>query len=61
MRDFILKWLMFLPILAVAVIPAWFGLHFRGFLQYIGWIGLFSVLAVVWLRLTRRKPGQDDE
>lgn len=49
MRKFILEWAIALPIFALAIVPAWMGLHFRFFLPYLGFIALFAVASVVWL------------
>ncbi|EAQ02301.1 hypothetical protein OB2597_19501 [Pseudooceanicola batsensis HTCC2597] len=61
MRRFVLDWASFLVVLAIVVVPAWLGLHFRHFLPYLGFVAVFSVGAVAWLRLTRRNGGETDD
>ena len=61
MRSFLLQWATFLVVLAVAVVPAWLGIHFRHFISYMGWMAAFAVLAVIWLRLSRSRRGAADD
>lgn len=61
MRSFLLQWLTFLPVLALAVVPAWLGIHFRDFLHYLGWIALFAVVALVWLHRARKRSEREDD
>lgn len=61
MRVFLIHWLTFLPILAIAVIPAWLGMHYRSFLPYLGFILLFTAVAVIWLLLTKCSEEPSDD
>ncbi|UYV37253.1 hypothetical protein N4R57_20250 [Rhodobacteraceae bacterium D3-12] len=61
MPNFLLQWLTFLPVLALAVVPAWLGIHFRDFLYYLGCIVFFAVVALVWLHQARKQPDQNDD
>lgn len=61
MHRLIFQWATFALVLAVAVVPAWLGLHYRHFLPYMGAMVSFAILAVIWLRLFRRDRDVADE
>ncbi|WP_204318818.1 hypothetical protein [Pseudooceanicola aestuarii] len=50
-----------LAVLAIVVVPAWMGLHFRHFLPYLGCLAVFGAATVTGLGLTRRKGGIADD
>lgn len=52
MRRLLFQWATFSIVLAVAVVPAWLGVHFRQFMPYMGGMAFFAILAVIWLRLS---------
>ena len=62
MRSLAARWAMFLAILAIAVVPAWLGEHFRSFLPFVGAVAAFAVLTTAWLRYssTEARTTEDD-
>ncbi len=61
MRRLLFQWVTFSIVLAVAVVPAWLGVHFRQFMPYMAGMTLFAILAVIWLRLSRSVRNVSDE
>lgn len=61
MRSFILRWLSFLPVLGIAVAPSWFGMHFRSFMPFLGFIAAFAIAAVLWLRFAPQDEGDSSD